>query len=80
MGIPFRYSHTSPNHKACQKTKEVLKQFLWIIFLVSKNHGKGIDEFSFKKGHKDFIVILIDLETHPDASGLIYCLIVIKND
>lgn len=24
----------------------------------------GIDEFAFKKGHKDFIVILIDLDTH----------------
>lgn len=24
----------------------------------------GIDEFSFKKGHKDFILILVDLETH----------------
>jgi len=24
----------------------------------------GIDEFSFKKGHKDFIVILVDLDTH----------------
>jgi len=24
----------------------------------------GIDEFAFKKGHKDFIVILVDLDTH----------------
>ena len=24
----------------------------------------GIDEFAFKKGHKDFVVILIDLDTH----------------
>ena len=24
----------------------------------------GIDEFAFKKGHKDFIVVLIDLDTH----------------
>lgn len=24
----------------------------------------GIDEFAFKKGHKDFIVLLIDLDTH----------------
>ncbi len=32
------------------------------------NWGKikriGIDEFAFKKGHKDFITILIDLDTH----------------
>lgn len=27
-------------------------------------HRIGIDEFAFKKGHKDFIVILIDLDTH----------------
>jgi transposase len=24
----------------------------------------GIDEFSFKKGHKDFILVLVDLDTH----------------
>ncbi len=27
-------------------------------------HRIGIDEFAFKKGHKDFIVILIDLDAH----------------
>lgn len=30
----------------------------------SKVYRIGIDEFSFKKGHKDFIVILVDLDTH----------------
>lgn len=32
----------------------------------------GIDEFSFKKGHKDFIVILIDLDTHEPIDLLPY--------
>ena len=27
-------------------------------------HRIGIDEFAFKKGHKDFIVTLVDLDTH----------------
>jgi len=27
-------------------------------------HRIGIDEFAFKKGHKDFIVILVNLDTH----------------
>lgn len=30
----------------------------------SKNRRIGIDEFAFKKGHKDFITILINLDTH----------------
>ena len=30
----------------------------------SKIRRIGIDEFAFKKGHKDFITILIDLDTH----------------
>jgi len=30
----------------------------------SKIKRIGIDEFSFKKGHKDFILILVDLDTH----------------
>jgi len=30
----------------------------------SKIRRIGIDEFAFKKGHKDFIVILINLDTH----------------
>ncbi|MEM8566764.1 MAG: ISL3 family transposase [Bacteroidota bacterium] len=30
----------------------------------SKVHRIGIDEFSFRKGHKDFIVILADLDSH----------------
>jgi transposase len=30
----------------------------------SKIRRIGIDEFAFRKGHKDFIVILVDLDTH----------------
>lgn len=30
----------------------------------SKIHRIGIDEFAFKKGHKDFIVILVNLDTN----------------
>lgn len=30
----------------------------------SKIKRIGIDEFAFKKGHKDFILILVDLDTH----------------
>ena len=30
----------------------------------SKIRRIGIDEFSFKKGHKDFILLLVDLDTH----------------
>ena len=30
----------------------------------SKVYRIGIDEFSFKKGHKDFIVVLVNLDTH----------------
>ena len=50
----------------CHKTVERIcygqvkgRQINW-----DKIHRIGIDEFAFKKGHKDFIVILIDLDTH----------------
>jgi transposase len=30
----------------------------------SKIRRIGLDEFAFKKGHKDFITVIVDLDTH----------------
>ena len=38
----------------------------------SKVKSIGIDEFSFRKGHKDFILILVDLDTHDILTLLPY--------
>jgi transposase len=38
----------------------------------SKIRRIGIDEFAFKKGHKDFIVLLLDLDTHEIIDILEY--------
>ena len=38
----------------------------------SKIKRIGIDEFAFKKGHKDFITILVDLDTHDIIDLLEY--------
>lgn len=47
--------------------KEQEKSVEW-----SKVKSIGIDEFSFRKGHKDFILILVDLETHDILTLLPY--------
>ena len=38
----------------------------------SKIHRIGIDEFAFKKGHKDFITIIVDLDSHEIIDLLEY--------
>ena len=50
----------------CHKTVERIcyDQVLERSIDWSKIKRIGIDEFAFKKGHKDFIVILINLDTH----------------
>lgn len=53
---------TDTNHKTVERIcyRHILNRAIkW-----SKVRRIGIDEFAFKKGHKDFITIIVDLDTH----------------
>ena len=53
---------TDMNHKTVERICYEQVEFRQIDW--SKIRRIGIDEFAFKKGHKDFIVILVDLDTN----------------